>query len=350
MQNITTQTTTKKMYGNLHLSRGSEGFDAPHPWLIKRFFPLNSFGVIFGKSDSLKSFLAIDVCCSIATGKKWNEHSTTKGAIVFIAAEGQMGISRRIKAWEQVNKLNADNVFVLGHSVPIAEKTSRSDLLEAIKQIETSEQVKVNLVVFDTLSRCFTGSENCADSMNTFIRSCDEIRQKANTSVICIHHSGKDESKGSRGSSVLLGACDFEFQVKRAGKSKLTTFINKKQKDAEEAPELEFEFNTVDLGLLCEDNEPVTSLARHTNAVVKSTANRALHPVIKALRDSFNGHCSRNELREACYPYSETEPQNTTNKRFKRTLDGLLEDNLITIEQKNVRASGNDTITLKFTT
>lgn len=93
----------------------------------------------------------------------------------------------------------------------------------------------VRLVVIDTLARCFGGNdENDARDMGAFIEGCDVIKQKTGATVLVVHHSGKDEAKGARGSSSFRAALDAEFNVKREGQGQALILSCTKMKDAEE--------------------------------------------------------------------------------------------------------------------
>lgn len=55
----------------------------------------------------------------------------------------------------------------------------------------------VRLIILDTLARCFGGSdENAAKDMGAFIQGCDAIKAATQATVLIIHHSGKDRTKG----------------------------------------------------------------------------------------------------------------------------------------------------------
>lgn len=337
-------TIIKNIYGKFNFSRGSEGFDNIQTWVVKGFFPKSSFGVIYGKSGSRKSFLAIDISCSIATGTPWQNKKVSTGAVVYIAAEGQTGMARRIKAWEIVNGKKVENLYILGQSLLISEASARQNIIEAIQDIENKNGVKVELVVLDTLARNFEGDENSSDAMGKFIRSCDLAKTATDTTILCIHHCGKDTTKGGRGSSALIGACDFEFQVTHNMNTHLTTLSNTKQKDAEAAPELVFEFKSVDLGVFCEDNEPITSLALVAPATIKNEKNGENSPVLKVLRETFGGRCTREELRKQCFPPKENIKANTTTKKFARALMELVEKGLVSVQQAGDKAHSCDII------
>ncbi len=347
MKNTTnTKEEYKTIFSGLEFALGSDGYDNIQNWLIKGFFAKKSFGTIYGKSGSRKSFLTIDISCAIATSSYWQNYRTQTGAVVYVAAEGQIGISRRVKAWELAHNKKVNQLYILGQSIIISNSSARNALINAVHLLENTNGVKVELIVLDTLARNFEGDENNSDSMGKFIRGCDLVKEATNASVLCVHHSGKDVSKGGRGSSSLNAACDFEFQVTHDSTTGLTTLSNTKQKDAEEAPDLVFNFKPIDLGIMCEDGEPITSLALQAPASLKNNQNGSNHPLLQALRDVFGGSCTRDQLRTYCYPQKEGVPANTTNQNFKRAITTLVDNGHVSIEQKGKIANSNDIITV----
>ncbi|WP_419239610.1 helicase RepA family protein [Photobacterium leiognathi] len=334
----------KKVFGNLIFSTGSEGYDNIQKWLVKNFITKYSFGVIYGKSGSRKSFIAIDLSCAIATGSYWQNQRTHAGGVIYVAAEGQIGMSRRVKAWEKANNKKVEHLYILGQSIIMSEKSSRNDLINSIRQIECNDKIKIELVVLDTLARNFDGDENSSEAMGRFIQGCDLVKEATNVSILCVHHSGKDASKGGRGSSSLIGACDFEYRVTHDEKTGLTTLSNTKQKEAESAPDLVFDFQSIDLGIICEDGKPITSLGLSVPAEVKIEDTWENNLLLKGLKEVFNGMCTRAELR-SIFPVKAGTKENTANQQFRRAVEELLKAKKITIQQSGNKAHPNDIIT-----
>lgn len=335
-------------FGKLSFTSGSYGYDEPDSWLIDDFIPTDSFGVIYGPSSTRKSFIAIDISCAIATNSQWHNNDTLVGAVMYVAAEGQKGISRRVKAWEFATGKNAEHVYKLGKSAFVSKQSVRDAILEAVHDLESSRGVKVKLIVLDTLARNFEGDENNPDAMGKFIRGCDLLKEATNASILVVHHSGKDVSKGSRGSSTLHCACDYEFNVVYDKKNNLVTLRNTKQKDAPEAPDMVFNFQPVELDIFNKKGEPITSLATLTPATIKNNKSNTGYdnnPILNALRDTFGGSCTREELRTYCFPQKEGVAANTTTQKFKRALTALIEQNLVSVQQKGATANRNDIIT-----
>ena len=248
-------------------SQGFSGFDAVARWIIKGVIPENSFGVVYGGSGGGKSFFAVDLACCIATGKSFMGQRTTQGSVYYLAAEGCSGVKKRIRGWSIVHHGGEDipQMMIGGRAVDLSDPVMVRRFIAAIKHMQDLPDVEpIRLIVIDTLARCFGGEENSATAMNIAIQHCDLIRAETGASVLVVHHSGKDEDRGARGSSALRAACDFEFSVKRQASDSgiKATLKNTKAKDSEPLHDTELRYQTVELGLVDEDGEPITTLAR----------------------------------------------------------------------------------------
>lgn len=248
----------------LPMSFGFEGFDKKTSFLIKGVLPSNSTSAIYGPSGSYKSFLAISWACHIATGKKWDSRRTEEGSVMYIVGEGGSGVPRRIKAWAKAynNGENVNHLCCINMPVFMADSNQVEQLNLAAKLVEQKTGLPVVMIVVDTLARCFGGhDENKASDMGAFIAGCDTVKAKTGATVLIVHHSGKQEEKGARGSSSFRAALDAEYLVKReSANAKALTLKCTKQKDAEEtecrAYELHEHFLYTD-----DDGEEVNSLA-----------------------------------------------------------------------------------------
>lgn len=335
MSNIKNSQSNLSQYGNLLFSIGSAGYDLIMTWLVKSLIPTKSFGVIYGPSGSLKSFFAIELCCHIATGKKWGARNIQQGAVIYVAAEGISGVAKRVKAWEIARNEQVKDLCIHGNSIIISETSSQDNLIQAIKDYKEDTGVDVKIVVLDTLARCNSGDENTTKDMSRFISGCDRVKAATGVSILCIHHTGKDENKGGRGSSSLMAACDFEFKIKRMPKSNKITLINTKQKDSEETPDLGIEFELIDLGIVCDDKLPITSLARIKNIIEMAPPSKPqIHDILRLLIDQFEGEATRSELRNSLYSNSSKNKLTDVQRQYlSRELKKLESNGQIKIEQ-----------------
>ncbi|NYT58218.1 hypothetical protein H0A65_04690 [Alcaligenaceae bacterium] len=74
--------------------------------------------------------------------------------------------------------------------------------------------------------------------------------------ILVIHHSGKNQDAGMRGSSALLGAADQVLEVRQERGSRTVRVY--KSRDAGKGIEIDFELKTVELGLDA-DGDAITS-------------------------------------------------------------------------------------------
>jgi putative DNA primase/helicase len=242
---------------------GSEGYNKTQSYLIKGLLPESSSICVYGPSGSYKSFVVLSWCCHIATGLEWDGRKVKPSSVLYIAGEGGIGVSRRINAWEKsFNHCKpVDNLARIDGPVFPADQTQARALVEACYRIETETGQPVRLIVFDTLARCFGGSdENSARDMGAFIAGCDWIKQQTNAAILVVHHSGKDADKGARGSSALRAALDVEFKVVKEESETATTLTNTKMKDAEPSQTLSYDLDSIHV-LTDEDGDLISSLA-----------------------------------------------------------------------------------------
>ena len=244
--------------------------DEPVDWLIENLLPRKSLIALYGPPASYKSFIALDIAHAIASGREWMGHQVSKpGAVLIIAGEGHGGIGARIKALRLHHGLGAGSesgrqaqIFVIRSQINLrSSKKDIGDLVLAIDALIEERQVKLDLIIVDTLARSFGGgNENNSEDMGAFITSLGAIQQRYVTGVMIIHHSGKDQEKGLRGHSSLLGAVDTELQIHRNETQMSGTIRVSKQKDGEDGREIGFKMVAVDIGTL-RQLETVKSLA-----------------------------------------------------------------------------------------
>ncbi|HHX8345316.1 TPA: helicase RepA family protein [Vibrio alginolyticus] len=330
----------------LKFLRGSQGFDRSVTWCINNIIPARSLGAIVAPSSSLKSFIAIDLACSISAGTNWCGNNVTQGATLYVAAEGALGASRRIRGWEIKNGIDAKNLFVLDHSIFLTSHADKSALISKITSIEKENNVKFTLIILDTLARNFSGDENTQKDMGEFINECDSLKSEIECSVLLIHHTGKDTSKGGRGSSSLRAACDYEFQIQRIHNTHSANFICTKQKDAEEHPPIEICLETINLGIFDDEGGEITTLVKSSDAIVKQTTNNELaNRIVLFIEDQPDGKTTRKQLREHLYPLQD-KLEDKERKQLQRAISELLRSDRIRIAQQGKRAEDGDEISV----
>jgi hypothetical protein len=216
----------------------------PPAWLIDGLVPGDGLVVLYGEPRAGKSFLGLDWGLSVATGVPWLGHEVKQGEVVYIYAEGARALAQRANAWLQEHgKPEAPLFRALPVAVSISDPRELSEFVKAVRSVCRNPR----LIIIDTLARNFgEGNESLAQDMNAFVRGCDDLRARfPGATILVVHHPGKDQKKGARGSVALRGAVDAEFGLTRIGDA--ITLKNEKQKDGEEAPPISLELARVTL-------------------------------------------------------------------------------------------------------
>jgi hypothetical protein len=204
--------------------------------------------------------------------------------------------------------------------------------------------MKPVLIVVDTLARSMgDGDENTAKDAAMFVRNCDLIREATGAHVMVIHHTGKDEERGARGSSALRAAVDTEILVGADHR-----ISSKKQRDMMAPADLHFTLRSVSLGT-DEDGDPVTSAVvdaaekpAKQSKPLKGRDEVAMNALNEALREHGRTNMgpdypagvtvvSMADWRDKCAQHELTTGSSDSAARqaFRRAKDRLLELNMV---------------------
>lgn len=227
--------------GPLRLYSTTELLGLPAPtWLIDGIMPAGGLVGLYGPPGAGKSFVAIDIAMTVATGLDWMGHPVERGSVVYVSAEGGSGIGKRVLAWLIDRKADPKqaNVAWLIESIPIHADSEMMALL--LNRIIDEARVQPALVVVDTLARCFDGDENAQEDMGRFIAGVDTLRSELKTTVLVVHHTrlGGDRE---RGNTAFRGAADTMMKIEGEEGSPFFTVNCDKQKDDEEFKEIPLE-------------------------------------------------------------------------------------------------------------
>lgn len=222
----------------------------PPEWLVPDFLPQDAYAMVLGGPSTFKTFIALDIALSIATScaaGPWGKMVAT-GPVLFAVGEGRSQIKNRVKAWEKEHwNGNKAEGFYLASPVPLVSQDNAWE--EFIADARVWEPEGYKLVVLDTVGRAMQGvNENAQEHASKFTRLVDTLRHDLGATVLALHHAGKDESRGARGSSVFSADADTVVSADRNDKDKMVSLKMTKQKDAPEwdKPKL-IQLNTVHL-------------------------------------------------------------------------------------------------------
>ena len=231
---------------------------SPIKWLVRRWVQEDALIMVFGQSGSGKSFLVLDWCMHIASGKEsWIGQKVHHGHVVYLAGEGHHGLRSRIAAWKQYHQVATLDMSLSLGATDLNTPEGLNRTISSIREIEKQPK----LIVVDTLHRFLMGDENSAQDAKTMLDSCAMLMQEFSCSVLLVHHTGvsSDAQNRARGSSAWRGALDNEILVEPGGPGKPIRVVQRKVKDAEMVDPLHVELEQVNLPWMDEEGELVSS-------------------------------------------------------------------------------------------
>lgn len=185
--------------------------------LIEGFLYRGQLGELIGHPGIGKTFAALGMALSVASGSRWCGHGVPEAMpVVYVAAEGASGIYTRLLAWCRVNGVDPARLEGKFLVVPRAVQMGDDDHMAQV--VKVVRQIGAGLVVFDTRARCTVGlEENSATEQGKAIKRADELNQQTGAAVLVVHHTSAHADRG-RGSTAWDGALYSSLLMTRTSK------------------------------------------------------------------------------------------------------------------------------------
>jgi putative DNA primase/helicase len=183
--------------------------------LVSRMLTRGAMSVVYGDSNSGKTFLAIHLGCAIDRGIPFMGRNVEQGTVLYLASESPASVRTRLRAYQQQNECKLRDFVIVPTPIDLFDgKGDSMRVIELVRDLEASLAVKCELIIGDTLARLSAGAnENSGEDMGIVVRHVDLIRQETGAHFLLIHHSGKDAARGARGWSGLRAATDTEIEI-----------------------------------------------------------------------------------------------------------------------------------------
>jgi hypothetical protein len=179
-------------------------------WLKPDFLEKGTLSGLFSKPGIGKSLLALDVSLEIIRNG---------GTVLIIDHENRVTDTvDRLRAYgAQPDELDRLAIYSF-QSLPPLDTERGGEHLDALAEAEGAD-----LIILDTVSRMLQGDENDASTYLGLYR-CTLVRLKAkDRAVLRLDHSGKDSTKGQRGTSAKESDLDVLWYLSRNDRESVFT-------------------------------------------------------------------------------------------------------------------------------
>lgn len=184
------------------------------PYLVKGVFDRGQLVVMWGAPGSGKTFAALSLSAHVGSGAAWAGRRVRKGRVLYVCAESTRAHLENRLAALTLMVPEVSDADVLWCPITADFRNTAQDVVDVMHAAKTLGEVA--LIVVDTLAVTFGGgNENGPEDMGAYVANMKEIKETTGAAVLIVHHCGKEEAKGMRGHSSLLGALDSELIVER---------------------------------------------------------------------------------------------------------------------------------------
>ncbi|TWT64230.1 AAA family ATPase [Rubinisphaera italica] len=227
-------------------------------WLVSKLIRRNQISCMFGSPGCRKTWLAIDLALSVATGTDFlGSIPCKKGKVWYIAAEGADDFELRAEAIIRGRGIERPSGADFQYRFIPYDFSSEAAVNQCIKHIENSIS-NADLIVIDTLSKNFSGDGDNNKEIGKFINSIEKLRLKTGAHIMTVHHTGWSQTERERGASNLRGGIDTSILVD--SDQQKSTLVCKKQKSGIEFDDICVKFGLQILEDYLQDGEAVTGL------------------------------------------------------------------------------------------
>ena len=242
-------------------------------WLVKGILARGETSAWIAPPGAMKSALLAEAAVCVGAGLDWHGHRN-KGAagVVYFAIERADLVKRRLRAHRQRLGLAGTPICVSSDTIDLTHPEAFKKVIDTIRTARTILGADIGLVIIDTFAKLIAaagGDENSAKDQGAVFANVQRVKNNTGVHVALIGHTGKDESRGARGSNALLGDVDLMVTI---GGEEIKTVTVTKANDAPEGVLFSFKSEVHDFGT-DEDGDPIT-----VNVVSSETVDATRSP------------------------------------------------------------------------
>jgi len=248
---ITTGKSGKKVFRTLSMEDIENFPDIEY--LISNLLQVATVSMLFGESSVGKTFIALALALCVAYGIPWLGRPVKQGKVLYIYAEGRLGLKPRLRAFRKHHGLQpTHNIQFI--AAPVHLINERQFLFDTLAEQEGTP----TLIVIDTYSNCASGTnQNDQSDVERVLSVCHAIAREYDAHVLVVHHANLTGKYN--GSAAFKNHVDTMIEASREGKDGPVTLQCEKPRDSEPFPDIKLQLEIIPLGVHPQSLEPITS-------------------------------------------------------------------------------------------
>lgn len=184
-------------------------------WLMEPLFAEGRGHAVYAEAKAGKSWVLLAACCALASGREFLGHRTEPTPVLYLDYE--MTPSDLQDRLEEFGYGPGDDLSRLHYALlPEIDDLDDPKGSGGDEVYDMAVELGARLVVIDTTSQAVGGEENEANTYRNLYRHTLKRLKGAGIATVRLDHTGKDVTKGMRGSSAKAADVDIVVHLKKA--------------------------------------------------------------------------------------------------------------------------------------
>jgi hypothetical protein len=179
-----------------------------HRWLVTGLWSEQAVGIVGGEPKCCKSFLALDLAVSVASGTPCLRRFVVPkaGRVLLYAAEDALHIvRRRLDGIASAAGVALADLDIQVITVPVLRLDLKADRRNLA---DTVDRLRPRLLILDPFVRLHRIDENASGEVAPLLAYLRELQRRYGVAVLVVHHAKKGGA-GVRAGQALRGSSEF---------------------------------------------------------------------------------------------------------------------------------------------
>src|SRR5262245_6395771 len=198
------------------------------PWIMKGLFARGETSSWVAPPGAGKSALMTCAAVHVSANRDWRGfRSKERCGVLYLAFERADLVKRRLAAYAKQGFTNLP-IAIGDQIIDLMAPGCVDIILAAIREAEERLGAKIGLVIIDTYAKGIAiggGDEDKAKDQGKCLGHLRKVQETTNVHIAIVGHTGKDESRGGRGSNAHQADTDVQVQISGDGAVKTAKVI-----------------------------------------------------------------------------------------------------------------------------
>lgn len=186
-------------------------------WIMKGVIARGETSGWTAPPGSGKSALLTEIAVYCAARLNWRGHKAKEacGVVIFALERGDLS-KRRLHAYALRDGLRDLPIAVHSGIIDLLSPTCVATILDAVGEAGRHFGCGVGVIIIDTFNKGIAaggGDEDKARDQNRVAANLRKVQELLDVHIALVGHTGKDETRGARGSNAHLGDVDLMVQI-----------------------------------------------------------------------------------------------------------------------------------------